>query len=302
MSATIWVVCALFGLPYVLVRWRESLSTSMLAAPNGQQYAHEYGHSTYYDVGQGPVIVLLHGFGSWQSTWHAVQPALVAFGFRVIGIDALGAGASARPRTPEAYTTDTQARMIINILTHLNITQYTLIGHSYGGRIALQVALYAPQSVQRVITIAPEVVATERPFIAKIVVIPIIGYALAYWSTSPQLVKFGLRSVSKRIDWVGAQHTTYAKTARVRGHLAGQISQSAAPKDGSLPVPRHLGEITCPVFVIWGADDPVFPAQHGVQMVERMPNAHIGIIPMTGHIPHEESFSEVLDFMRQALQ
>lgn len=296
------VLIALLGLPYLLIRQRESINSSDLAHQyHGQLYPHQYGHTAYYDVGHGPVIVLLHGFGGWQATWHALQGNLVARGYRVIGIDALGAGASARPVERAAYTTAVQAQTIMALLAHLGIDSYTVIGHSYGGRIALQMAIYEPTRVSRVIGLAPEVMSTERPPIAKLVVLPVIGYALAFWSTAPSLVQYGLRGVSKRPAWVDAQHQHYARSAKVRGHLAGQISQSAAAKDGDLPVPQHFQDITCPVFLIWGAEDPVFPATHGITMVERMANAQIGIIPNVGHVPHEEAIDETEAFILQAL-
>ena len=295
------MLLAVLATPYLLVRRREYIEATTLCTDGGRTFAHQHGHTAYYDHGTGPVIVLLHGFGGWHATWHAVQPALVAAGYRVISVDALGAGASARPADVAAYTTESQARVVMALLASLGIEQYTLIGHSYGGRIALQIAVYAPHSVMRVIAFAPEVMSTSRPPIAKLVVIPVIGYALAFWSTAPALVRFGLRGVSKRPDWVDAQQAHYAMSARVVGHLRGQICQSAAPKDGSQPVPQQLASITCPVFAIWGADDPVFPAQHGLAMVERMPNAHVGIIPNTGHVPHEEAFTEVMALVHQAL-
>jgi pimeloyl-ACP methyl ester carboxylesterase len=286
-------------LPHLLVRFRESIDAKTLAT--GQMFAHEYGHTAYYDAGTGPVIVLLHGFGGWHVTWHALQPALVAAGYRVISIDALGAGASARPSFTSAYTTASQARIVIALLASLGITEYTLLGHSYGGRIALQIALLAPDAVTRIVALAPEALSTARPPIATLVGVPVLGYALAYWSTAPGLVQFGLRGVSRRREWVAAHHAHYALSARVIGHLRGQICQSAAPKDGDLPVPQHLNAIKCPVFLIWGEHDPVFPAQHGLALVERMENAHIGIIPNTGHIPHEEAFTEVMELLHQAL-
>ncbi len=293
---------AILGLPYVLIRQRETINSTDLAAQyNGQIYPHQYGHTAYYDVGRGPVIVLLHGFGGWQATWHALQGILVARGYRVIGIDALGAGASARPSERAAYTTAAQAQTIIALLAHLGIDKYTVLGHSYGGRIALQMAIYEPTRVSRVIGLAPEVMSTDRPPIAKLVVLPVIGYALAFWSTAPSLVQYGLRGVSKRPAWVQAQHQHYALSAKVRGHLAGQISQSAATKDGDLPVPQHIQDIICPVFVIWGANDPVFPATHAITMVERMQNTQIGIIPNVGHVPHEEAIQETEAFILQAL-
>ena len=299
MYLYIGICIIIVALPYLLVHVRESIDAKTLAT--GQIFAHEYGHTAYYDAGSGPVIVLLHGFGGWHVTWHALQPALVAAGYRVISIDALGAGASARPSLTAAYTTESQARIIIALLASLSITEYTLIGHSYGGRIALQIALLDPHAVTRIVALAPEAMSTTRPPIATLVGIPILGYALAYWSTAPVLVQFGLRGVSHRREWVTAHHAHYAMSARVIGHLRGQICQSTAPKDGEMPVPQHLGAITCPVFLIWGAHDPVFPAQHGLAMVERMANAHIGIVPNTGHIPHEEAFTEVMALIHQAL-
>ena len=295
------ILILLCGAPVVLIRRRETSTTQELLGTQGRHISINGNQVAVYDQGSGPAIVLLHGFGGWQATWYRVQPALQAAGYRTIGIDAIGAGASSRSQNQNDYTTEAQARNVLAVLDALGIDNATLLGHSYGGRIALQTAILAPERVNRIIGLAPESLAKERPPIAKIVTIPVFGYALAFWSTAPALTGAGLKAVSKRPDWVVSRQTEYARSVRVQGHLAGQICQSSAPKDGIKPVPAFYKTITCPVFLIWGDGDPVFAVSTGTTLVENMPNAHLAVIPNTGHVPHEESFDETIAFMHQAL-
>jgi pimeloyl-ACP methyl ester carboxylesterase len=295
------ILIFLCGAPFILIRWRETRTIQQLLGTQGRHIIINGNPVAVYDQGSGPVIVMLHGFGGWQATWGRVQPALQAAGYRTIGIDAIGAGASSRSSHKHDYTTEAQARNVIAVLDALGIDNATILGHSYGGRIALQTAILSPERVNRIIALAPESLAKERPPIAKIVTIPILGYALAFWSTAPSLTGAGLKAVSKRPDWVVAQQHEYARSVRVQGHLAGQICQSSAPKDGIKPVPKFYKTITCPVFLIWGDRDPVFAVSTGTTLVNTMPDAHLAVIPNTGHVPHEESFDETMAFMHLAL-
>lgn len=295
------ILVVLCGAPFVLIRRRETSTIQELLGNQGHHITINENHVAVYDQGSGPAIVMLHGFGGWQATWERVQPALQAAGYRTIGIDAIGAGASSRSTRQNDYTTEAQARNVIAVLDALGIDNAAILGHSYGGRIALQTAILAPERVNRIIGLAPESLTKERPSIAKIVTIPIFGYALAFWSTAPSLTGVGLKAVSKRPDWVVARQHEYARSVRVQGHLSGQICQSSAPKDGIKPVPVFYKTITCPVFLIWGDGDPVFAVNTGTTLVENMPNAHLAVIPNTGHVPHEESFDETMAFMHQAL-
>lgn len=300
MWGIILLIC-ICGAPFVLLRWRETSVPNDLLGEHGQHITINGNQVAVYDQGSGPVIVLLHGFGGWQATWHQIQPALQSAGYRTIGIDAIGAGASARSTHPNDYTTESQARNVIALLEHLGIAKATLLGHSYGGRIALQTAILAPERITCIIGIAPESLVIDRPPIAKVVTIPIVGYALAFWSTTPSLTGAGLKAVAKRHDWIALQQHEYARPIRVQGHLAGQICQSSAPKDGQKPVPQYYKTISCPVFLIWGDSDPVFAVRTGSTLVQNMIDAQLAVVPNTGHLPHEESFVETMAFITQAL-
>ncbi|MFM2309871.1 MAG: hypothetical protein RLY87_1993 [Chloroflexota bacterium] len=286
--------------PYLLIALRENQDPSALLDDNTRHISWNGIPIAVREVGNGPVVVLIHGFGSWLATWSQLQASLVGAGYRVIAVDMIGSGASARSLQANHYTTATQARMILDVLDRIGVNQCTLIGHSYGGRVALQMAIYAPERVIDIIALAPETHATARPAITKLVSIPILGYALAFWSTAPRLIKIGLASVCIRKNWLSAERVArYAAPLRVRGHLAAQIIQSSTPKDGDMPVPTHYRHIQTPVHVIWGEKDPVFPVRDGLTMVNQMPDCDIAVVPACGHIPHEEAFRETWAFILQ---
>jgi len=288
--------------PYILISMRENQDPAALLHDDMRHVQWHGVPIAIRERGNGHVVVLIHGFGSWLASWSQVQQSLVSAGYRVIAIDMIGSGASGRSLNAAHYTTAAQARMILDVLDGIGVRQCTLIGHSYGGRVALQMAITAPERIDDVIAIAPEAFATARPSITKLMSIPILGYALAFWSTAPRLLKFGLSSVCVRTGWLTAERVaTYAAPIHVRGQLAAQLMQSSAPKDGDMPVPTHYRHIGVPVHLIWGDKDPVFPVRDGLTMVEHMRNCDIAVVPNCGHIPHEEAFSETWALLLQHL-
>ena len=94
--------------------------------------------------GDGPAVVLLHGFLEDLTMWNEIAPAL-AGDHQVIGIDLLGHGKS--ENTGQVHTMEEQARMVRSVLSELGIGHYTLIGHSMGGYVALAIAELYPGEV-----------------------------------------------------------------------------------------------------------------------------------------------------------
>ena len=286
--------------PYLLITSRETHDPASLLSNDMRHVMWNGVAIAVRERGNGPVIVLIHGFGSWLDSWQRLHQSLVGAGFRVIAIDMVGAGASTRSLNPAHYTTASQARMVLDVLESMGVGRVSLIGHSYGGRVALQMAVFAPERIIDIVALAPEVRALTRPPISKILTIPVLGYALAFWSTAPRLMRLGLASVSVRKDWLTPERVaSYAAPVHVRSHLVAQITQASAPKDGDMPVPLHYRHITVPVQLIWGQNDAVFPPTDGLALVDEMQNCSIAIIPNCGHIPHEEAFSETWALLLQ---
>jgi pimeloyl-ACP methyl ester carboxylesterase len=304
------VLCAPFFLvvlreryrPYQLATGKDGVADKNFVLAHG--YTIHYTDEGPHDDGSGRVdaVVLLHGFAAWGFTWRNQTKALLNAGYRVITIDQLGCGASQRAATL-AYTTQHQAEYMLAVLDSLGIQSAHWVGHSYGGRVAMQVALHAPQRVRKLIGIAPEAFATARPPIAKIVTIPFFGYILGFYSTLLAFVGPTLAGISKQRRWVNRESVNgYKRSLRVWGNLLAQIYMSKSPKDrGDLNVPEHLAHIAHPTLFIWGDGDPVFPASDGEKLLHLLPHAQLKVLPKVGHLPHEEMADvvshEIIDFL-----
>ena len=95
-------------------------------------------------TGQGPALVALHGFTGSTTTWHPLAQA-IGSEYAVIAIDILGHGASAKPTEPSRYAMERTIEDLLGVLDALSITTAHWLGYSMGGRIALSLALAAPE-------------------------------------------------------------------------------------------------------------------------------------------------------------
>ena len=111
------------------------------------------GH-TYHIEAAGPpssdTVLMLHGFAQSTDTWSQVAEAL-ACDLRVVLLDLIGHGGSARPRDPEPYRIDDMVAMIDQLRDALGLTRLHLVGYSMGGRIALCHAAQHPERVASVV-------------------------------------------------------------------------------------------------------------------------------------------------------
>lgn len=290
---------------YLLTPRRERLSLREFAGDD--RFVQVQGYAIHYqDDGpaDAPTVVLVHGFGAWAFTWRAQRRALLAAGYRVITTDQIGYGASARPAGP-VYTTELQATLLAGALDALGVRAAHFVGHSFGGRVAMQLALDDPARVRSLVVLAPEAFASMRPPIARLVDLPVLGYALAFYSTAPRLVRPGLRFVSKAHAWLTEDVVQgYAAPVAVRGTTLAQVWQARSPKDSdpARAVPARLRELGQRTLVIWGAADPVFPVADAHRLLGMLPNATLRVIEGSGHLPHEEyepaTTAAILEFLR----
>lgn len=247
-------------------------------------------------------VVLMHGFGAYSFTWRHVIPVLLEAGFRVIAIDQAGYGASSRLRGP-VYDTRRQAERMLAVLDALDVTQAHFVGHSFGGRMGMQIAIGAPQRVLSLVALAPEAFATDRPGIARWLRIPLLGYVFAFYFTLPALVTPFLKATSKRTDWITPEVTSgYNAPLVVKGSVWAQVWQGRSPKDGAEPVPQNLARVTARTLLVWGEHDPVFPVSDGRRLLDILPDARLHVIRGAGHLAHEEAPDEVaatiVDFLK----
>lgn len=102
----------------------------------------------------GPVVVLLHGFGTCTFLWRAVAPTLAEAGCTVVSLDLLGFGESDRPANVD-YALPAQAEYVERALTTLRLGAVSLVGQDTGALVALLLAARAPRRVTRLALLEP---------------------------------------------------------------------------------------------------------------------------------------------------
>lgn len=104
------------------------------------------------EAGEGPLVLLLHGFPEFWWSWHHQIPMLAEAGFRVAAADLRGYGGSDKP--PRGYDLVTLASDMAGLVRALGEANATVVGHDWGGLLAWTMSVYRPKVVQRLVTVS----------------------------------------------------------------------------------------------------------------------------------------------------
>ena len=104
----------------------------------------------YASLGEGPVVLMIHGFPDYWYTWRHQMEAL-AEDFRVVAIDLRGYNRSDQPEGVESYAMPVLVGDLLAVLDHLGTERASLVGHDWGGAIAWQFALFHPDRTERLV-------------------------------------------------------------------------------------------------------------------------------------------------------
>ncbi len=104
----------------------------------------------YVTLGQGPLVVLIHGFPDYWYTWRAQMPELAKH-FQVVAIDQRGYNLSDKPEGVENYKTEKLVADVAAVLTHFKREKATIVGHDWGGLVAWTFAMTHPEQTERLV-------------------------------------------------------------------------------------------------------------------------------------------------------
>jgi pimeloyl-ACP methyl ester carboxylesterase len=254
-----------------------------------------HGHRrAYVKAGSGPALLLVHGLGCDHTTWLPVIDAL-ARRYTVIAPDLLGHGASDKPRAD--YSVGGFANGMRDLLTLLGVDQATVVGHSFGGGVAMQFAYQFPERTERLVLVGSGGLGPEvSPAIRAIA-------TTGFYQVMGLLTLPGVRHAG--VTGLRALARTGIKEFRDFGEVAA-IYESFRDPAGRSAI-RHVvravvdwqGQIVTltdraylteamPICVIWGQDDRVIPVSHAGLAADLAPGARIELIPDAGHFPHKD--------------
>lgn len=254
-------------------------------------------------AGDGPPLVLLHGFTGATTTWTPLLPRL-AGEHTTIAIDLPGHGRSSAPANPDRYALTRVAGDLLRVLDALGIDRVALLGYSMGGRAALRAALRAPD---RVAALVLESTSPGIPDLARRAERRAADRALA-----DEIVRDGVPAFVSRWEALLLWASQHALPASARERLRAQReANDAAGLANSLrgagagedePVLAKLGGFASPVLLVAGALDSVYVAA-GSEMARAFPNARLAVVPDAGHAVHlerpDELTAAVLEFLRE---
>ena len=246
----------------------------------------------YYEAGQGPPVILLHGFGASAYSWRFLGPALAA-DHRVFTLDLKGYGLSAKPEDGK-YAISDQADMVAEFIRTRDLHDLVVIGHSMGGGVALmtyfKVAGDEPARIKKLVLIDSAGYPQKMPWFIWLAKAPLLG------SVGGKLVspRFAAAQVLRKCYYnkdkiTDKQIDTYAYYSSLPGAREAVVAtaQQIEPEDIDTIIARYQ-TIKVPVLIIWGAEDEVVPVDVGRKFKRDIPDSQLVILPKCGHIPQEE--------------
>lgn len=260
-------------------------------------------------IGHGYPLLLMHGGPSLDHTSLlpleplADQFTLIFYDHRCNG---RSDGADVRTMTWENLTADAEALRLA-----LGFERWAVLGHSFGGNVALEYALRYPQSLSRLVLMntggdqwwvnhnAPEILA-RRGFSAAAVQAArrFFNGQLTPAEYMPTVMKFNtayfyhINPLTMALGMLSGPRVVFRPEALIHGY--GQLLQGWTVMD-------RLSEIRAPTLLIAGRYDFLFPPEHQAILADRLPDAQLELVERAGHNPQMERPAEVVKALRAFL-
>lgn len=241
-------------------------------------------------------FLMLHGFAYSAESFEEVAPLLATRG-DVIAFDRPGFGLTERlmpeqySRALDPYAAESQPRLAVGVLDALGVERAVLVGHGDGARVALEVALEAPERVAGLVLIgAAPYVQTGRSALARLIM------------RTPQMQRIGpvmLRQMAgepglriiragwadpEAIDQDTIRDYTVPLTIEGWDQALWLLSLAPAPE----PLAGRLSALSAPALLVVGEGDNVVPVSESERLAVELPAAELITVPSCGHVTHEE--------------
>ena len=268
-----------------------------------------HGHRrAFVRAGSGPVLLLVHGLGCDHRTWIPVIESL-ARRYTVVAPDLLGHGLSDKPRAD--YSVGGYANGMRDLLTVLGLDRATVVGHSFGGGVAMQFAYQYPERTERLVLVASGGLGPEVTPVIRAITTPGFHQAMGLLTLpGPRHLGTGaLRALAgsglpaTRDLGEVADIVESWRDPRTRAAIR-HVVRSVVDWKGQVVTMADRAHLTeaMPMCVVWGRNDHVLPVRHAANAAALAPDARVEVIPNAGHFPHRDHpqrFAKVVhDFVR----
>ncbi len=267
-----------------------------------------HGHDVTYRLAEAgpdrPTLLLIHGLAGNSRTWKDVMPAL-ADDFSVLAPDLLGHGESAKPMGD--YSLGAYASGLRDLLARLGIDSVTVVGHSLGGGVAMQLAYQHPELVDRLVLIGSGGLGREVSWILRLLTLPGAEYLMPLFF--PPMVVDGGNEVGKAMHdrgWTlphfGEMWRAYASLSQAENRRAFVKTIRSVIDPGGQTVnatDRLYLAAAMPTLIVWGDQDGIIPVEHAYAAHEAIPHSRLEILEGCGHFPHVQEPEHLVEVIRE---
>jgi pimeloyl-ACP methyl ester carboxylesterase len=265
------------------------------------QHVSIHGHDmAYRREGSGPALLLLHGIAGSSRTWRDVIPHLTGR-FTVIAPDLMGHGLSEKPVGD--YSLGSFASGIRDLLDVLDIDHATVVGQSFGGGVALQLAYQHPELCDRLVLVDSGGLGREVNWVLRFMTLPGSEYLMPvifpkfvrHWGDS-LFRSFNDRGI--RPSRITEMWSAYASLAESENRQAFVRTVRAVIDPGGQTVSamdRLYLAASMPTLIMWGDRDDIIPVSHAHAAHEAIPGSRLVIIEGAGHFPQMEEPEQFVD-------
>lgn len=229
----------------------------------------------YKIAGDGSCILILPGWDSSSGAWQNVGNILADSGFRVIIPDLPGFGKSSEPPIP--WSVSDYLELVIKFVEKLNLTTpLFLLGHSFGGRIAIKFGAVYPEKISGLILCSAGGLLFKKKikvkffyFLAKL---GKIFFSLPFLKSLQNFPCIILYRLAGTRDYLRASPLMKETMKKI-------IAENLLP---------YLPRIKLKTLIIWGKNDKILPISDAYLIKEKIPNSTLEIIPDAAHAPNLE--------------
>ncbi len=295
------ILATFAGGVFVVDRRASAVETQSNAAfpPEGQIITVDGLRVHAYVAGTGPDLILIHGAsGNLRDFTFSLIPKLTAH-YRVVAFDRPGLGWS-DPLPEDNISPAAQAAHLRRAADQLGVKTPIVLGHSYGGAVAMAWALDNPDTAAVVL-----VSAATMPWDGGIWYMhDIMGSAFGSWTAVPLITAFAgdatAESATRDIFKPDAMPDGYlahigASLTMRRTSLYANSAQVAGLKPFIIAMRARYPTLTLPIEAVHGDTDTIVPLRvHSGPLSELLPNVHLTVLPDTGHMPQHAEEAAVL--------
>lgn len=224
----------------------------------------------YLEQGSGErTVILMHGWSGSSQSLKDLQELLASGGFHVFNLDLPGFGGTVLP--PKAFKLDDYQATILKFIADKKITKPILIGHSFGGKIALKIAATHPDAISAVVAMGASGIEPKNSFKKKFL---------------NKIAKTGKKLVDNKVLGLLSEPTRklfYKMVVREKDYYKSGPLQDTFVNIVNEHLDNLLPKITIPVLLIWGEADAITPLWMGQRMAELIPGSELKTVAEARH-------------------